>query len=111
MALTTRQIVGAALLLAGLAAAAWGQEAPRIEQRDQKFHPSAVELKRGQTLLVTNEDPFIHHVYVETPQFNYDSGEQRPGRTLSINFNKPGDFVLQCAIHLKMKLKVAVRPD
>jgi plastocyanin len=38
----------------------------------------------------------------------YDSGEQRPGRVLTIRFEKPGEFVLECAIHLKMKLRVTV---
>lgn len=99
------------LSTAGVLGAAHAEDAPRITQRDEKFHPGAVALKRGQKLLVSNEDPFVHHVYVETPQFKYDSDSQRPGQTLSILFDKPGDYVLQCAIHLKMKLKVTVRPN
>ena len=85
-------------------------EAPAqsIAQRDERFHPNRVVLKRGQRLQVTNEDRFVHHVFVEAPDMKYDSGEQRPGRVLAIPFDKPGEFVLECAIHLKMKLRVTV---
>ncbi len=93
--------------MGGIAAAA--ADPPRIVQRDEKFHPGAVELKRGDVLSVTNDDPFVHHVFVEAPQFNYDSGLQRPGRTLAITFERSGEYLLECAIHLKMKLKVTVR--
>jgi plastocyanin len=85
-------------------------EAPAqsIAQRDERFNPNRVVLKRGQSLQVTNEDRFVHHVFVEAPDMKYDSGEQRPGRVLTIPFEKPGEFVLECAIHLKMKLRVTV---
>jgi plastocyanin len=83
--------------------------AQSIVQRDEKFRPTVIELKRGQTLTVTNEDSFVHHVFVESEGMKYDSGEQRPGRVLSIKFDTAGEYVLECAIHLKMKLKVIVR--
>jgi plastocyanin len=82
--------------------------AQSIAQRDERFHPNRVLLKRGESLQVTNEDRFIHHVFVDSPEMKYDSGEQRPGRVLTIPFEKPGEFVLECAIHLKMKLRVTV---
>jgi plastocyanin len=82
-----------------------------IIQRGERFQPNRIELKRGQALRVTNEDPFVHHVYVDAPEMKYDSGEQRPGRVLSIPFEKPGEYVLQCAIHLKMKLRVTVKDE
>ena len=82
-----------------------------IVQRDERFHPNRIELKRGQSLKVTNEDRFVHHVFVEAPDMKYDSGEQRPGRVLSIPFEKAGEYVLECAIHLKMKLRVTVKDD
>lgn len=85
--------------------------AQSIVQRDERFHPNRIVLKRGQTLGVTNEDPFVHHVFVDSPDMKYDSGEQRPGRVLSIPFGKPGEYVLECAIHLKMKLRVTVKDE
>jgi len=103
------QLIVIVELTAGPAAA----EAPAhsIIQRDEKFTPNSIVLKRGQALGVTNEDPFVHHVYVDAPEMKYDSGEQRPGRALSIPFDKTGEYVLQCAIHLKMKLRVTVKDE
>jgi len=82
--------------------------AQSIAQRDERFHPNRILLKRGESLQVTNEDRFVHHVYVDAPEMKYDSGEQRPGRVLTIPFEKRGEYVLECAIHLKMKLRVTV---
>ncbi|MGH7002769.1 MAG: cupredoxin domain-containing protein [Alphaproteobacteria bacterium] len=84
-------------------------EPANIVQREERFRPATIVLKRGQTLVVTNEDPFVHHVFIENPNMKYDSGEQRTGRVLSITFDKAGEYVLECAIHLKMKLKVVVK--
>lgn len=90
-------------------AAANAAEAQSVAQREERFHPTTIALQRGQTLVLTNEDPFVHHIFIENPAMNYDSGVQRPGRKLSITFDKTGDFILECAIHLKMKLKVIVK--
>jgi plastocyanin len=99
----------AAVIVAISTAPGRGQDpAHSIAQRDERFHPNRVVLKRGQNLQVTNEDRFVHHVFVESTDMKYDSGEQRPGRVLTIPFDRPGEFVLECAIHLKMKLRVTV---
>ncbi len=105
------RLVAALPLAIIIVAGAWAQEPPKISQLDERFHPNAVTLKRGQTLVVRNDDPFIHHVYVDDEKFKYDSGEQRPGRALSITFTEPGEFLLECAIHLKMRLRVTVTAD
>lgn len=80
-----------------------------IAQKDKAFAPGAVTVAAGETLRVTNDDPVLHHVYVDAPNMQFDSGEQEPGRTVSIVFKKPGEYVAQCAIHPKMKLNVTVK--
>ena len=82
-----------------------------IVQKNERFEPTTVTIKKGQAIVVRNEDPFVHHVFVEDPGMKYDSGEQRPGRVLTIKFDTPGEYVLECAIHLKMKLKVIVKDE
>jgi len=82
-----------------------------IVQKDERFSPTTVTIKKGQSIVVRNEDPFVHHVFVEDPGMKFDSGEQRPGRVLTIKFDNPGEYVLECAIHLKMKLKVIVKDE
>jgi plastocyanin len=80
-----------------------------VRQAATGFMPRQIELERGASLRITNDDPFVHHVYVDSPQLNFDSGEQRPGQSATIKFNASGTYVVQCAIHLKMRLSVTVR--
>ena len=87
---------------------AWAS-APVVHQRNKVFEPGRVEIPRGESVRFTNQDPFIHHLYIESPNFTYDSGDQRPGRTISISFDQPGEYTLKCAIHLKMQLEISVR--
>jgi plastocyanin len=102
----TFQVLGFAALL-GPAGANDGA----IVQKNERFAPTTVTIKKGQAIVVKNEDPFVHHVFVEDTGMKYDSGEQRPGRVLTIKFDTPGEYVLECAIHLKMKLKVIVKDE
>jgi plastocyanin len=80
-----------------------------VRQVKTGFMPNVVEVERGGSLAITNDDPFLHHVFVESPGFRFDSGEQKPGESIAIQFTVPGRFVAQCAIHLKMRLTVVVR--
>lgn len=95
-------------LLSGIAAAA-AVDPLRVEQRAKVFEPSELSVTRGSVVRINNDDPFIHHIFVESPNFNFDSGDHRPGKIVEIKFDEPGDYTVQCAIHLKMKLRVAVR--
>ncbi len=87
---------------------AWAS-VPVVHQRNKVFDPGRVEIPRGESVQFTNEDPFIHHLYIESPNFTYDSGDQRPGRMIRISFDQPGEYVLKCAIHLKMQLEISVK--
>lgn len=100
----------AACFLAGLVAApAIGDSLPEIRQHKTTFSAREVAVARAERLRFTNEDPFVHHLFVEHPNFTFDSGEQRPGQTVAIVFDRSGIFTVQCAIHLKMRLVVTVR--
>ncbi len=96
-------------LAAGATLAAAGDRPVVIRQQGKVFLPDRVEIDRGDTLLIGNDDPFIHHIFVQAPDMAFDSGEQKPGRDVAIRFDTRGDFVVQCAIHLKMKMAVVVR--
>ena len=81
-----------------------------ISQLGRAFRPSEVTIKRGETIEVVNDDgDLLHHVYVESDKFNFDSGDQNPGSRTSISFPASGNFTLLCAIHPKMKLVVHVQ--
>ncbi len=80
-----------------------------VTQRGRAFDPSTLDIKVGDTVHFHNDDEFIHHVYVKSPDFNFDSDEQPPGETIEIRFTHAGDFDVQCAIHPKMHLLVHVK--
>ena len=94
------------VLLGGIAAAA----SPLvISQKGKTFRPGSVEVAAGDVVVIDNDDRVLHHVYVEAPGFQFDSGEQPPGKRVSIRFTARGTFEVACEIHPKMKLTVNVR--
>lgn len=94
-------------LLAVLAsAAALADEAHTITQKGRAFRPAEVTINRGEALTFTNNDEFIHQIYVAGL---FDSEEKSPGENLSETFNESGTFEVRCHIHPKMKLVVHVK--
>ena len=100
----------AAFVLLGLAMSPLLAQADGvIRQAATNFAPRQIEIQRGASLQITNNDPFVHHVYVDSSEMKFDSGEQRPNQSVTIRFDEAGSFVVHCAIHLKMRLSVTVR--
>jgi plastocyanin len=91
------------------ASQACADDAHTIVQNGRAFHPSDITLVHGETLSFSNQDEFIHQIYVDVPGFNYDSEEQPPGETLTIHFPDAGTFPVRCHIHPKMLLTVHVK--
>ena len=55
-----------------------------VTQRDRIFHPNRLEIVRGDTVGVLNDDgELLHHAYVATDDFSFDSGEEPPGSTIN----------------------------
>jgi plastocyanin len=81
-----------------------------ISQKGREFHPGEIAIKRGETIQVVNDDgDLLHHAYVDSPKFSFDSGDQEPGSKTDITFPVAGDFDVLCAIHPKMRLAVHVK--
>jgi plastocyanin len=104
----------AAALWIGLGAAcassvALADDANTIVQNGRAFHPVEIAINHGTTLNFSNQDEFIHQIYVDSPGFAYDSAEQPPGETLRITFPNAGTFPIRCHIHPKMLLTVHVK--
>jgi plastocyanin len=98
--------IGAA---ADLAVAALADEAHIIVQNGRAFRPLEVTIAHGETLQFSNQDEFIHQIYVDSPAMTFDSAEQPPGQIVSVTFPQAGDFPVRCHIHPKMKLIVHVK--
>ncbi|WP_430911097.1 plastocyanin [Methylobacterium sp. sgz302541] len=80
-----------------------------VSQKGRAFHPETVILARGEAVTIINDDnDLLHHLYVDSDTFKFDSGDQAPGSRTAIAFPEKGLFKVLCAIHPKMKLFVRV---
>ena len=77
-----------------------------IAQSSRAFHPGEITINRGDSLTFTNQDDFIHQVFVSGL---FDSDEKAPGQKLTESFPQTGTFEVRCHIHPKMKLLVHVK--
>lgn len=102
--------IGAASLGGLLTGAALAVGPYQISQKNRQFQPDRITINRGQTLRFINDDgELLHHAYLKSPDFQFDSGDQKPGSTFEVAFPVAGQFTVLCAIHPKMKLLVSVK--
>jgi plastocyanin len=107
-----KKTLGAAALFlvlscAALMSAVWAADAAHIiVQQDRAFHPGEVTINHGESLTFTNQDEFIHQIFVIGL---FDSEEKNPGENLTESFPQSGTFEVHCHIHPKMRLVVHVR--
>jgi plastocyanin len=99
----------AGFLLAADLSRAVAAETRTIDQIDRSFRPSEITIAAGSALAFSNQDEFIHQIYVDSDRIDYDSAEQPPGEIITIPFPKTGDFPVRCHIHPKMLLTVHVK--
>ncbi|HEX2760160.1 MAG TPA: plastocyanin/azurin family copper-binding protein, partial [Rhizomicrobium sp.] len=77
-----------------------------VTQKSRSFRPGEITIARGETVTFTNEDSYIHQVYVSGL---FESDERAPGENLNETFPASGTFQVRCRIHPTMKLTVRVR--
>lgn len=81
-----------------------------VSQVGREFRPDRLVVAQGGTIRISNDDADLtHHAYVASGTFDFDSGDQAPGRNVDITFSVPGAFNVLCGIHPKMRLSVVVR--
>jgi plastocyanin len=84
---------------------AFGQDAHIVNQKNRRFVPGEITIRRGEAITVTNDDDFIHQIYVDGL---FDSEEKNPGENIVESFPRAGTFEVRCHIHPKMRLVVHV---
>jgi plastocyanin len=81
-----------------------------VSQKGRAFQPGGLTIQRGETVRIVNDDgDLLHHAYLESEQFSFDSGDQEPGSKTDVTFPVSGTFTVLCGIHPKMKLVVRVK--
>lgn len=99
-----RTLLPLLLLLPVAATAAEGDRV--ISQKGRAFRPAEITIARNESLTFTNQDSFIHQVYVDGL---FDSEEKGPGEVLNESFPRTGTFRVRCHIHPTMRLIVHVK--
>jgi plastocyanin len=96
-------------LLGGAAWVALGAPSYQVSQKGRAFKPGELTIRRGETVQIVNDDAdLLHHAYVDSERFTFDSGDQEPGSKTDVSFPVAGTFSVLCGIHPKMKLTVHV---
>jgi plastocyanin len=81
---------------------------------DKAFNPSIVDIKVGDTIVWTNNDPVIHTIVegspssTSVPANGFNSEFLNQGMTFKHTFDKSGIFNYYCSIHPTMIGKVVV---
>jgi plastocyanin len=108
--MSTRLAIAIAFLLGCLAAVATAKSMS-IVQRGLALSPNVATLSAGDALSFTNDDDVIHNIHIFGPgaDDSVDLGLQKPGKSLSYKFAKPGDYRVRCNIHPSVKMSVVVK--
>lgn len=105
-----RQTAALLSLVLALAAAGPGRaEDFTVRKANRQFDPATLTIKAGDSVTFVNDDEMTHNVYSDTAGQEFDIGPQAPGSKVSHVFTKPGEVMVRCAIHPKMKLKLEVQ--
>jgi plastocyanin len=91
-----------------LAAGAVAATSYHVSQRDRAFNLKGIAVALGDVIHFDNNDDFIHQIYIESPDFKFDSAESYPGNSIDVTFTKRGTYFVRCHIHPKMSLEVTV---
>jgi plastocyanin len=96
-------------ILGGFALAVSGPTPYQVSQKGRAFMPGELTIRHGATVQIVNDDAdLLHHAYVDSERFTFDSGDQEPGSKTDVTFPVAGTFSVLCGIHPKMKLTVHV---
>jgi len=75
-----------------------------IAIKNFSFNPQTVTIKKGATIIWTNEDSTIHKIASDT----FNSGNLNQGNTYQFQFNNTGTYNYHCAIHPSMTGQIIV---
>lgn len=79
-----------------------------ITQKDKLFSEEEVTVKLGDSVEFTNEDPFFHNIFSLSTAATFDLGSFPEGESRKVTFEKPGEVIVECAIHPSMQMTIEV---
>lgn len=80
-----------------------------VRMKENSFDPSFVTIKKGTTVVWTNEDSVAHTVtYTGAGEKIFDSGSLPKGQSFQNTFNAPGRYIYACTQHSSMTGTIVV---
>jgi plastocyanin len=84
-----------------------------VSMTGNRFTPSTLQIKAGDSIRFINSDKFSHVVYSLTPGHYFTSGRQAPGARMAFLFARSGSFDLvtsgEYGSRMKLHVEVASR--
>lgn len=84
-------------------------ETYEVGQENKKFTKDSLEIKVGDTVKFTNNDPFFHNVFSLSDAKMFDLGSYPKGESRDVVFDVPGEIEVECAIHPEMLMTIKVK--
>ena len=87
------------------------KEAASLDQKGCQYHPHVVAVMVGQSLLVKNDDNFLHNVHalsIDNPAFNFGQPTKDPAGRKVDPMKTAERFKVKCDVHPWMGAHVAV---
>jgi len=75
-----------------------------VDIKNQVFMPSTLSIKKGDTVIWTNQDMVQHSITAD----KFSSEDLTPGKSYSFTFKKSGTFTYACGIHSDIKGSIIV---
>jgi plastocyanin len=79
-----------------------------ITQKGRIFSAESVTVKKGEALTFVNDDSVPHNIISTSKGNEFNLGSQPPGAATDVTFKEPGDALVICAIHPRMKMTVKI---
>ena len=76
-----------------------------VSQKGKKFSVDELKIKKGDVVVIKNDDDVVHNVFSENPEFSYDMPK---GTVAQIQFDEAGNSYVQCTIHPRMRMQVKI---
>jgi plastocyanin len=105
-----RSLMALAALCAALPLAASAGQEFSVVQKGKSFSTKTLSIKVGDKVSFRNDDNFSHNVFTLSEPQPFDLGSYGQGQSKTVNFNKPGKFEIECAIHPEMQMVIQVAP-
>jgi plastocyanin len=83
-----------------------------VDQRNLAFVPGVLPVVRGTTVAFTNSDDVQHNVFTPSEVAGrFDLGSYARGEAREVTFDRPGEALILCNIHMEMQATIVVLRD